>query len=100
MAGVLGLKPGVRVHGSCKASCRGLTAAFQRLSTGPTASSRQPLVVEGEGFLATGLPPAGCKLTELFLEKSVVPPHMQSSSESRTGCEGLRPAQRTCQDPL
>ena len=55
MAGALGLKPGVRVHGSCKASCRGLSAAFQRLSTGPAASSRQTLVVEGEAFRKQGL---------------------------------------------
>ena len=40
MAGALGLKPGVRVHGSCKASCRGLTAAFQRLSTGPRSQQQ------------------------------------------------------------
>ncbi len=47
MAAPLALKPGVRVHGSCKATCRGLTSAFQRLSVGVAPSRRSSLVVEG-----------------------------------------------------
>ena len=51
MAAPVALKPGVRVHGSCQATFRGLTSAFQRLSVGSTPSRRSGLVVEGGNLL-------------------------------------------------
>lgn len=51
MAAPLGLKPAHSVHGSCKASFRGLTSALQRLSIGGNTVRRQQLNVQGEQHL-------------------------------------------------
>ncbi len=56
MAAPLGLKPGLSVHGSCKASFRGLTSAFQKLSVTPAANRRQKLCVQGEKVSRKELP--------------------------------------------
>lgn len=46
MAAPVALKPGLNVHGSCKASFRGLTSAFQTLRVSSPAGRRQRLCVE------------------------------------------------------
>jgi hypothetical protein len=47
MAAPVALKPGLSVHGSCKASFRGLTSAFQNLRVSSAVDRRQRLCVEG-----------------------------------------------------
>ena len=56
MAAPLGLKPAHSVHGSCKASFRGLTSSLQKLSLGGSAERRQRLSVQGKWLNPGGGP--------------------------------------------